>query len=168
MSSSWTPTPPRATASSLLYSREFYAVIKRHLRSDGVLQIWYPESGAMQRCLPQLQDAERILPLVRAFQSFDDFWHSLPCKHGASARGIRFSFLAGSFAGSGRADFLEWKKLRPPHGALQPSTLSRAINREDLAENPRCFPRSKIDQPINEYFKLRSWFHLLPLNRAIA
>src|SRR5207302_9293012 len=39
------PPPPRATASSLLYSREFYAVIKKHLRSDGVLQMWYPEKG---------------------------------------------------------------------------------------------------------------------------
>ncbi len=110
------PPPPRATASSLLYSREFYAVIKRHLRSDGVLQMWYPESGGDAAMSASIAKAlKESFPYVRAFQSVDDF-------------GIHF--LAS---------------MEPLPGGSG-SVLAARLPLED-------------DQPINEYFKLRSWFH---------
>src|SRR6516164_9121118 len=36
------PPPVEAAASSLLYSREFYRVIKTHLKADGILAQWFP------------------------------------------------------------------------------------------------------------------------------
>src|SRR5207249_10768123 len=34
------PPPPAAPGSSLLYSRDFYEIVKKHLASDGILQMW--------------------------------------------------------------------------------------------------------------------------------
>ena len=36
------PPPVEAAGSSLLYSTEFYEVIRKHLRPNGILQIWVP------------------------------------------------------------------------------------------------------------------------------
>src|SRR5262249_13817854 len=35
------PPPPQAPGTSLLYSSEFYEVIKKHLRSGGILEEWF-------------------------------------------------------------------------------------------------------------------------------
>ncbi len=36
------PPPVEAAGSSLLYSKEFYAIAKPHLREGGILQQWFP------------------------------------------------------------------------------------------------------------------------------
>ncbi len=36
------PPPPAAPGSSLLYSTDFYAFVRKHLRRDGILQNWLP------------------------------------------------------------------------------------------------------------------------------
>ena len=66
------PPPAAAPGSSLLYSLDFYAVVKRHLRSDGILQIWYPawfgdaaSTSAVTKALTE------SFPYVRAFQLYD-------------------------------------------------------------------------------------------------
>jgi spermidine synthase len=152
------PPPLQAAGSSLLYSTEFYAVIKKHLRSDGVLQVWYPESGGDAAMSASIAKAlKESFPYVRAFQSLDDFgFHFLasvePLPGGSG------SVLAARLPVAAAADFLEW----------EPSTttaklFNRALSRERsiekiIAENPRV-PALEDDQPINEYFILRSWFH---------
>ena len=152
------PPPPRATASSLLYSREFYAVIKRHLRSDGVLQMWYPESGGDAAMSASIAKAlKESFPYVRAFQSFDDFGiHFLASME--PLPGGSGSILAARLPAAAAADFLEWNTTATPTGLFN-RVLSRERSIEKIiAENPRV-PALEDDQPINEYFKLRSWFH---------
>ena len=39
------PPPVEAAGSSLLYSEEFYAIVKRRLRPGGILQQWLPPKG---------------------------------------------------------------------------------------------------------------------------
>jgi len=152
------PPPPRATGSSLLYSREFYAVIKKHLRSDGVLQMWYPEKGGDTAMSASIAKAlKESFPHLRAFQSFDDlgihFLASMEPLPGGSG-----SVLAARLPAAAAADFLEWGPT-----ATTAELFNRVISRERsiekiIAENPRV-PALEDDQPINEYFKLRSWFH---------
>ena len=152
------PPPPRATASSLLYSREFYAVIKRHLRSDGVLQMWYPESGGDAAMSASIAKAlKESFPYVRAFQSVDDFGiHFLASME--PLPGGSGSVLAARLPAAAAADFLEWNTTATPTGLFN-RVLSRERSIEKIiAENPRV-PALEDDQPINEYFKLRSWFH---------
>ena len=44
------PPPVEAAASSLLYSKEFYAIVKPRLREGGILQEWFPGADAGDHC----------------------------------------------------------------------------------------------------------------------
>jgi spermidine synthase len=152
------PPPLQATGSSLLYSTEFYAVIKKHLRSDGVLQVWYPESGGDAAMSASIAKAlKESFPYVRAFQSLDDFGiHFLASME--PLPGGSGSVLAARLPVAAAADFLEWEPT-----TTTAELFNRALSRERsiekiIAENPRV-PALEDDQPINEYFILRSWFH---------
>src|SRR5258708_31103205 len=66
------PPPASAPGSSLLYSREFYDVIKRHLNKDGIFQNWYPSvdgDGATTASITKT--LMQSFPYVRAFRSSD-------------------------------------------------------------------------------------------------
>lgn len=151
------PPPPRATGSSLLYSREFYQIIKKHLSLDGILQIWYPfADGDPATVASVTKAAQEIFRYVRAFRSFDK-------------RGIHFlasmqplqvpstAILALRLPVSAAADLLEWAP-----GATTETQFSAVLSQElsldaIIAEDPRV-PALSDDQPINEYYLLRSWF----------
>ena len=67
------PPPVQAPGSSLLYSREFYAVIKAHLQQDGILQIWYPAGFGDTTTLASIaKSLMQSFPYVRAFDPKDD------------------------------------------------------------------------------------------------
>jgi spermidine synthase len=151
------PPPPEATGSSLLYSREFYGVVKQHLRSDGVLQIWFPEQGDAGTTASIAKALKQSFPYVRAFQSFDNFGihfvASMQPLRGASA-----PVLAARLPPTAAMDFREWEP-----DLTTEQLFSRVLSQERsvekmIAEDP-AVPALEDDQPINEYYKLRSWFH---------
>jgi len=123
-----------------------------------VLQMWYPEKGGDTAMSASIAKAlKESFPHVRAFQSFDDlgihFLASMEPLPGGSG-----SVLAARLPAAAAADFLEWGPT-----ATTAELFNRVISRERsiekiIAENPRV-PALEDDQPINEYFKLRSWFH---------
>jgi spermidine synthase len=102
------PPLAEAAASSLLYSKEFYATARARLRPDGVPQQWLPYAE-----LPILVSVTRAIrdsfPHVRAFhyqQGGLSGFHFL-----ASMRPIPLasgSVLASRLPPSAVADFLEW------------------------------------------------------------
>ena len=152
------PPPVPATGSSLLYSREFYAVIKRHLSEDGVFQNWYPlgddaSTAAITKALME------SFPYVRAFRSYDPKYgiHFLASMHPlASETG---SELASRMPARAAADFVEWGP--EASAAMQfDLLLSHEVPLEQLVnEDPKVPPLSD-DEPINEYFALRKMFHI--------
>ena len=96
-------------------------------------------------------------PYVRAFQSFDDFGIHFLASMGPLPGGSG-SVLAARLPVAAAADFLEWEPT-----TTTAELFNRALSRERsiekiIAENPRV-PALEDDQPINEYFTLRSWFH---------
>ena len=152
------PPPPEAPGSSLLYSREFYEVIKMHLRKDGILQIWFPATDADSATTTSVTKAlMQSFPYVRAFPSFERYGiHFL-----ASMEPIPItasSVLAARMPPAAAADFVEWG----PQATAQQQfdlVLSRELVLSNLiAGDPRA-PAMRDDQPINEYFLLRRWFH---------
>jgi spermidine synthase len=152
------PPPPEATGSSLLYSRDFYTVIKEHLRQDGILQIWYPASeGDAATTSSIAKGLQQSFPYVQAFLSFDGYGiHFLASKEPLPV--VSSSVLATRLQPAAAADFLEWG----PQTTVQ-EQFDRVLSRElavekIIAENPRA-PVLEDNQPINEYFLLRSWFH---------
>ena len=53
------PPPIEAAGSSLLYSEEFYELVKQHLKPNGIIQVWFPGGDAMtgQAILRSLQNS---------------------------------------------------------------------------------------------------------------
>jgi len=152
------PPPTEAAGSSLLYSREFYEVIKKHLRKDGILQMWYPDTlGDTATTVSITKALMDSFPYVRAFRSYDQFGiHYL-----ASMEPIQItsgSVLAARMPSAAAADFVEWGPYATPQQQFE-SVLSHELTLAQLvAQDPRV-PAMRDDQPINEYFLLRRWFH---------
>src|ERR1039458_2968578 len=68
------PPPPQAAGSSMLYSCEFYEVVKKHLRENGILQQWYPErAGDAATTVAITKALMQSFPYVRAFRAYDGF-----------------------------------------------------------------------------------------------
>ena len=152
------PPPPAAPGSSLLYSRDFYDVVKRHLRRDGILGTWYPEMEGDRATTTSITKAlMQSFPYVRAFRSYDRFGiHFL-----ASMEPLRMtssSVLAARLPSGAVSDFVEWGPQANPQQQFE-LVLSQELSLEKLlAEDPRA-PAMRDDQPINEYYLLRSWLH---------
>jgi predicted membrane-bound spermidine synthase len=151
------PPPMAAPGSSLLYSREFYEVVKRHLQSDGILQAWYPISGGDATTTASVTRAlMQSFPHVRAFRS----WHGYGIHFLASMEPLPTapsSVMESRMPPAAVADFMEWELPKPEQQFEL--VLSHEVALEELlAEAPRA-PAMLDDQPINEYYLLRRWFH---------
>ncbi len=152
------PPPPAAPGSSLLYSVDFYEVVKRHLRKDGILQMWYPASdGDAATAVSVSKALIQSFPYVRAFRSFNGYGiHFLASMEPLPMASS--SILAARLPSAAVSDFVEWGPQ--PNAQRQfEMVLSREVTLEKLlADDPRA-PAMRDDQPINEYYLLRSWFH---------
>ena len=102
------PPPPTAPGSSLLYSREFYEIVKQHLAAGGILQMWYPASQADFATAASVAKALRdSFPHVRAFFSVDDFGiHFLASMEPMPTTSA--ATLAARLPSAAASDFLEW------------------------------------------------------------
>jgi len=152
------PPPPAAPGSSLLYSREFYDVVKRHLRKDGILQTWYPSNESDRATRVAVTKAlMQSFPYVRAYWSFNLVGiHFLASMQPIPA--VSSSELAARMPKAAVADFVEWGPETDAQGQFQ-SVLSHEVTPESLiAEDPRV-PAIRDDRPINEYYLLRHLFH---------
>lgn len=152
------PPPPGAPGSSLLYSVEFYEVVKRHLRNGGILQIWYPAlEGDNATAVAVARAIQQSFPYVRAFVSFDGYgFHFL-----ASMQPLPqtpSSVLASRMPSAAVSDLLEWG----PESTVE-KQFERVLSRERMMKqildaDPKI-PAIRDDRPVNEYYLLRSWFH---------
>jgi len=151
------PPPPQAAGSSLLYSREFYGIIKQHLRKNGILQTWYPETMGDKATAASVAKAlMQSFPYVRAFRSFDEIGiHFLASMEPIPA--TPSSVLASRMPAAAAADFVEWGPKSNPQQQFD-AVLSQELDLGKIVgEAPRT-PAMVDDQPINEYFLLRQWF----------
>ena len=151
------PPPPAAAGSSLLYSQNFYQILKKHLRDGGVVQIWYPElEGNAATTASVAKALNQSFPYVRAFQSFDGFgihflasMEPLPILSG--------SLLAARLPPSAAADFVEWGPASTAEGQFDKVLAGERAVQKIIAQAPGV-PALDDDHPINEYYLLRDWF----------
>jgi hypothetical protein len=153
------PPPPEAAGSSLLYSKEFYGVIREHLSTDGILQIWYPVADGTPVTVASIAKAlQQVFPYVRAFRSFDGSGiHFL-----ASMRPIEVpsaGTLASRLPSPALADLVEWGPGTTAERQFQ-AVLSQEMSLQSLIAKSSSAPVLSDDEPINEYYLLRKWFHL--------
>jgi spermidine synthase len=146
------PPPIEAAASSLLYSKEFYDVVKAHLAPGGILQQWFPggEENIQYAVARSLRES---FPYVVAFKSIEDWgYHFL-----ASPSPIRLitpAEFAARLPESAKHDLLEWNSNISLEGMAE-NILSRQT---DIGKLLSMDGKSMVvtdDLPYNEYFALR-------------
>ncbi|HEY3763418.1 MAG TPA: hypothetical protein VGN23_16855 [Verrucomicrobiae bacterium] len=151
------PPPPETAGSSLLYTPQFYDLIKQHLNPGGILQVWYPggEKVTQQAVVRSVVDS---FPYVRCFPAIDG---TLGIHLLASMQPIeKFTpaQLAAHMPKSAQADMLEWSSIKAPAIYLG-SVVMREIPLDNVLSTNSDIPLTD-DDPINEYFLLRQigWF----------
>ena len=145
------PPPVEAAGSSLLYSEEFYALVKQHLKPNGIIQVWFPggETTIGQAILRSLQES---FPYVQCFRGIKG--------HGAHMlasmqpiQNLTAEQVAAAMPPVAAHDLLEWSDS-PILVEYLNEVLTRPVSTRNLLNNDPSI-RVTDDQPYNEYFFLR-------------
>ncbi|HQT93977.1 MAG TPA: hypothetical protein PK435_05035 [Thermoanaerobaculaceae bacterium] len=149
------PPPPEAAGSSLLYSREFYATLKQHLRPGGVVQQWVP-GGGVRMVAAFAQALRTSFPYVRVFGSLEGWglhflasMEPIPPASGAE--------LARRMPPAAVRDLLEWGPASTAEAEFN-LVLAREVPLADILSCAPGVAALEDDRPINEYFLLRRMF----------
>lgn len=151
------PPPVEAAGSSLLYSKDFYSVVRSRLRPGGVLQQWLPigdneDLTAVTRALSQ------SFPYVRVF-AYGRSWgfHFIASDRPLPA--LSGKELAQRLPASAAADLVEWDPDHNPEARFA-HLLQSELPVDQLLSLSPATPALSDDRPINEYYLLR--FSLRP------
>jgi predicted membrane-bound spermidine synthase len=146
------PPPIMAPTSSFLYSGEFYAVLKPHLRPGGIAQIWFPGGDdTVQASVAKALKAS--FPYVRAYRSIEGWGvHFLARMEPFPA--IVDGKLPQTLPDGAAKDLSEWLATAPQD--ILANALRREVSLDKLIEAAPTVPAIDDDRPINEYFYLRS------------
>ena len=106
------PPPPTAAGSSLLHSREFYAVAKRRLRADGILQQWVP-GGDPDTVASMTRALMESFRYVRVFNSVEG-WGAHFLARMTPIDLPSPAVLAFRMPERARADMMEWGPATTP------------------------------------------------------
>lgn len=146
------PPPPLETAgSSLLYSHEFYALAKQHLKLHGILQMWMPggEDIAARAVYRSIYES---FPYVRAFRSVEDYGMHLIASMEPTET-LSPEQLAARMPLNAKRDLLEWYRITNAAVCFQ-EVLAREIPIQNLlVADPSVHVTD--DSPCNEYFLVR-------------
>jgi spermidine synthase len=147
------PPPVQAAGSSLLYSKEFYSLIKQRLQPGGVVQQWLPKGDAAIHASVARALGESF-PYIRVFRSVTgEGYHFLASE--CSLDGRSPAKLVQRMPASAVRDMMEWGPQPTPERQFA-VVLSRELPLQAMiAEAPKT-PALKDDRPINEYYWLRA------------
>ena len=152
------PPPLAAPASSLLYSREFYAIVRRHLRPGGIAQIWVPAS-LDEQSLTQASIVRALVesfPHVRAFLSIEQ-WGTHFLVSGDPIPMVGVDRLPQALPPAAERDLVEWEKNRTARDLLA-KVLGQEQRVSDFLKIAPNAPAVQDDRPVNEYFLLREYW----------
>ena len=148
------PPPVQAAGSSLLYSKEFYAMVRQRLRPDGILQQWLPYGDDVVQA-SVARALQESFPYVRVFHSLSKTsFHFL-----ASAQPIpkrTAAELLARMPPKAVADLMEWGPEHDPERELGIVLESEFPLDEMIAQAPQA-PALQDNRPENEYYVLRRW-----------
>ena len=147
------PPPVPAAGSSLLYSKEFYALVKEHLRAGGIFHQWLPEGDrATEAAVARsLKDS---FPYVRVYS-----YVGVPGLHylcSMSPIPVRSpSELVARMPAKALADLVEWGPFKDPQQQFAIVNPNRYTLDNLIALSPDT-PALQDDRPVNEYYFLRT------------
>ena len=151
------PPPLGAPASSLLYSREFYAIVRRHLRPGAIAQVWLPAD------LDEPSDTESSVaraliesfPYVRAFESIEG-WGTHFLVSLQPLPKLDAEHLPQPLPAAAARDLVEWEQDSP--ATLIGKVFSQEQPVGDYLKLAPRLPAIQDDRPVNEYFLLRTYW----------
>jgi len=148
------PPPTEAAGVSMLYSKEFYAIINQRLRPDGILQQWLWEGDPVVRSAVSRALSESF-PYVRVFQYYPSY-------------GLGYQFLASrepipNLTGrelvhrmpqSAVRDLMEWSFAPTAEEEMNYVLRKEIPIAQMLTADPNAVAMQD-DRPVNEYVLLR-------------
>ena len=154
------PPPVEAAGSSMLYSTEFYAAVRRRLTPTGILQTWLPAGDATDRAAVA-KALKESFPYVRVYFALDhDREHPMVYdgeEFLASMRPIPNwtpEQLVSRMPKSAIADMMEWGPQPTPEKQFAVVLDSEFLVDRMIAGAPNA-PALQDDRPVNEYYVLR-------------
>jgi spermidine synthase len=155
------PPPVEAAGSSLLYSKEFYALARQHLNTNGILQIWFP-GGPRATAQAIVRSLYESFPYVRCFDGVDD-WGTHFLASECPIEMVSVDQLAARLPAAAALDLAEYRNTnRYP---TLPAYLQKVVSQEVPAShalNADLNLEISDNQPFNEYFLLRQWGLYMP------
>jgi predicted membrane-bound spermidine synthase len=146
------PPPVEAAASSLLYSKEFYAIAKQRLSEGGILQQWLP-GGDPVVIASVARALKESFAYVRVFGAMEHWgFHFLASDRPIPVRTAQE--LAQRMPVEGSKDLLEWGPERDTTRQFE-AILKNEIPIDRLIGKAPRSPALQDDRPVNEYFVLR-------------
>ena len=146
------PPPVQAAGSSLLYSQDFYAVVKERLQPGGILAQWLPGGDdAVQASVARA--LKNSFSYVRVFPSLDHWgWHLFASDRPIQKRSA--AELVARMPAKAVTDMMEWGPAKTPDEQFD-LMLSAEMTADQLIAVAPATPALQDDRPINEYFLLR-------------
>ncbi len=145
------PPPPEAAGSSLLYSEEFYTLVKQRLSDRGILQQWFPggDLSSFNAIVRALSDS---FPYVRAYRAQDEYGiHFLASQNPISEPSVET--IIERMPPTAEADLMEWNPNRRLERMVGTFTAREVLVGDILSG---AAPHSITDdRPYNEYYALR-------------
>jgi spermidine synthase len=150
------PPPINAAGSSLLYSREFYELVKAHLSPGGILQQWLFTGDDADKASATRAMTE-VFPYVRVYASMfgNTGYHLLASTQPIPERTA--SELTSRMPPAAIADMLEWGPAKTPQQQFELMLKQEISPQQLIALSPQT-PALDDDHPINEYDGLRRMF----------
>ena len=145
------PAPPLVAAgSSLLYSKQFYRLVRRRLAPDGIVQQWLfrGDPAVISAFAAALRDS---FPYTRAFRT-PRGWHVLASRKPILEPPLRR--LLSRIPPAAVKDMDEWDPTLRPEMVLQRELMQEVPIDSLIAPDGRALTD---DRPINEYFFLRAY-----------
>jgi predicted membrane-bound spermidine synthase len=149
------PPPVEAAGSSMLYSKEFYSLIKLHLRPGGILQIWLP-AGDETVHSAVAKAIKESFPYVRAFGSVGH-WGNQFLVSNEPIPDWTPQQLVAHMPAKAVVDMMEWGPASTPTQQFATILNTEFPIDQLIAQAPNA-PALQDDRPVNEYYLLRQNF----------
>jgi predicted membrane-bound spermidine synthase len=146
------PPPVEAAGSRLLYSSQFYTVVKQHLKPDGILQQWLP-GGEATVVAAVTRSLTSEFPYVAAFRSIEG-WGTHFLASMTPIPSLSAAEFAARMPPTAQRDLLEWSDGLTAE-AMAAKILGARLAPEEVAPASGAAIEITDDHPYNEYFILR-------------
>jgi len=147
------PPPVESSGSGLLYSEEFYQVLKDRLKEGGIVQQWLPWGDEMT--VSAVANAiHAVFPFIRICHSFAGWgYHFFASMQPFDMPNVET--FVHRLPAKARTDFIEWEAGKNA-GTLYEEMLKTEIPIRILGSDLNASVTD--DRPINEYFLIRKTF----------